>query len=64
MMLEPVKRKDGWWISNTPAGIDEMGPYSDDKEGKAEMKDDIRGCKVFCKDMGIKLEGRKDERAA
>ncbi len=38
-MLELTKRSDGWWITNCPDGVDEMGPYTT----KDEANDDLRG---------------------
>lgn len=32
-------RADGWWITNVPPGVEEMGPYTT----KKEANDDRRG---------------------
>lgn len=38
-----TKRPDGWWITNTPPGIEEMGPY----RRRADAAVDRRGVVVF-----------------
>lgn len=45
MIIE--KREDGWWITNTPDGVDEMGPYAT----KGEAEEDLRGVKRFLKEL-------------
>lgn len=42
-LLKPVRRADGWWITNMPIGFDECGPYST----KQEAQDDIAGLQRF-----------------
>jgi len=39
------KREDGWWIVNTPEGVEEMGPY----DTRAEAEEGLRGLKRFLK---------------
>lgn len=38
-------RADGWWIVNTPPGVDEMGPY----ETKREADEDRVGVQRWIK---------------
>jgi len=40
-----TRRPDGWWIVDTPDGIDECGPYTT----KAEAEEDLRGIRRFLK---------------
>lgn len=37
--MKSEKREDGWWITNTPEAVDEMGPYTT----KAEAEEDRIG---------------------
>lgn len=30
------KRKDGWWITDGPEGVDDMGPYDTKKEADSD----------------------------
>ena len=39
--MKPTKRGDGWWITDVPEGVEEMGPYA----SKAEAQDDMAGVK-------------------
>ncbi len=41
--MKPVKRSDGWWITET--GDEDYGPYST----KAEAEDGIRGLERYDK---------------
>lgn len=40
------QKEDGYWIVETPDGIDECGPY----ETKAAAEEDLRGIKRFIKE--------------
>jgi len=40
------RREDGWWIVETPQGIEPMGPY----RTRAEALDDLRGLRRFVRD--------------
>jgi hypothetical protein len=42
--MRPVKKKDGWWITDTPEGED-FGPYATQKEAA----EDLRGLERFYK---------------
>lgn len=37
---------NGWWITGTPPGIDEMGPY----DSRKEAAEDMAGLKRFIKE--------------
>ena len=48
------EHEDGWWITDVPEGVEEMGPYT----AKAEANDDMQGVKRFLKacDDGVDHE--------
>lgn len=37
--MKLTKREDGWWITDCPEGVEEMGPY----DSKSEADEDRRG---------------------
>lgn len=47
MKLE--KRADGWWITDCPHGIMDMGPYEKTAAGVDEAREDKRGVERFIK---------------
>jgi len=47
--MKLTKRDDGWWITDCPPGIDEMGPYDRTAAGVEEAREDIRGVERFIK---------------
>lgn len=51
------KREDGWWITDTPAGVDETGPFAN----KAEASEARRRLLLFlanCERRGFITSGR------
>lgn len=41
--MKITRRKDGYWIVDTPEGVEHMGPY----ERKKDASDDMAGVKRF-----------------
>lgn len=35
--LKPVRRADGWWITNKPIGFDDSGPYDTRQDAQADI---------------------------
>lgn len=55
--MKLVQREDGWWITNTPAGVEETGPYPT----KAEAVEARRRLLAFlenCDKRGFITSGR------
>jgi len=36
--MKSVERDDGWWITDTPEGVDEMGPYDNKKDADEDRR--------------------------
>ena len=57
LQMEATKRADGFWITNTPACVEEMGPYVKLSDAQEDM-DGVCRCLENLDDRGFFTTGK------